>query len=134
MKCQAYPDGDDEHPSNRVLFNPMSEYINRHGEEAVQQSFDRFRHKHGYNYKDEHEHRQRLKTYRHNIRYINTRNRAALTYRMKLNRFADRTVRRTVRLVRDLTASFRTTNYEYFVVDVIRRRLTMAVYPFLAKS
>ena len=93
MKCQGYPDGDAEHPSARVLFNPMSEYINRHGEDAVQESFDRFRNKHGYKYKDEHEHRQRLRTYRHNIRYINTRNRAALTYRMKLNRFADRTVR-----------------------------------------
>lgn len=134
MKCQSYPDGDDEHPSSRVLFNPMSEYINRHGEEAVQQSFDRFRHKHGYKYKDEHEHRQRLRTFRHNIRYINTRNRAALTYRMKLNRFADRTVRHGIRDVRGLTPSFRTTNYEYFVVDVIKRRVIMVVYRFLGKS
>ena len=33
-----------------------------------------------------------LKTFRHNNRYVNTKNRAGLTYKMKLNKFADRTV------------------------------------------
>lgn len=92
MTCQAFPDGDSEHPSARVLFNPMSEYINRHGQDELDQGFDQFKKKHGHHYKDEKEHRHRLKVFRHNIRYINARNRAALTYRMKLNKFADRTV------------------------------------------
>ena len=92
MKCESYPDGNSEHPSSRVLFNPMSEYINRHGEDDVQEALDEFGHRHGYKYRDEHERRHRLKVFRHNIRYINTKNRAGLTYRMKLNRFADRTV------------------------------------------
>jgi hypothetical protein len=43
--------------------------------------------KHVYKYKNEHKHR-----YRDNNRYINTRNRAGLSYTMKLNKFADRTV------------------------------------------
>jgi hypothetical protein len=90
MKCTAFPDSDNKTP--RVLFNPMSEYINHHGEDDVQSSFEEFKKKHGYKYKDEHEHRHRLKIYRHNNRYINTRNRAGLSYKMKLNKFADRTV------------------------------------------
>ena len=61
MKCTGFPDPDDEHTSSRVLFNPMSEYINRHGEDDLQSSFDEFKKKHGYKYKDEHEHRHRLK-------------------------------------------------------------------------
>ncbi|CAF4862285.1 unnamed protein product, partial [Rotaria magnacalcarata] len=32
-----------------------------------------------------------MKIFRQNVRYINTRNRAALPYKMKLNKFADRT-------------------------------------------
>ncbi|CAF3433511.1 unnamed protein product [Rotaria sp. Silwood1] len=88
MKCIGFPDSD---ISSHVLFNPMREYINRHGEDDLQISFDEFKKQHGYKYKDEYEHRHRLKTFRHNNRYINTRNRAGLTYKMKLNKFADRT-------------------------------------------
>ena len=93
MTCIPFPDSDDEHTAARVLFNPMSEYINRHGDDHLQSTFDEFKKKHGRNYKDEHEHRRRLKIFRHNNRYVNTRNRAALSYKMKLNKFADRTVR-----------------------------------------
>jgi len=92
MTCIAFPDSDNEHTASPVLFNPMSEYINRHGEDYLQSSFDEFKKKHGYKYKDEHEHRHRLKIFRHNNRYVNTRNRAVLSYKLKLNKFADRTV------------------------------------------
>ncbi|CAF0898668.1 unnamed protein product [Rotaria sordida] len=88
MKCIGFPDSE---ISSHVLFNPMSEYINRFGEDDLQASFDKFKKKHGYKYKDESEHRYRLKIFRHNNRYVNTRNRAGLTYKMKLNKFADRT-------------------------------------------
>jgi len=90
MKCTSFPDN--EHSTSpRVLFNPMSEYINRHGEEHFESSFDEFKKKHGHKYESEHEHRHRMKTFRHNVRYINTRNRASLSYKMKINKFADRT-------------------------------------------
>jgi hypothetical protein len=92
MKCTGFPGPGLEHTSPRVLFNPMSEYINRHGEDQFESSFDEFKNKHGIKYDTEHEHRHRMKTYRHNIRYINTRNRASLSYKMKINKFADRTV------------------------------------------
>ena len=92
MKCTGFPGPGLEHTSPRVLFNPMSEYINHHGEDYLELSFEKFKTKHGHQYESEHEHRHRLKIFRHNIRYINTRNRAPLSYKMKLNKFADRTV------------------------------------------
>ena len=92
MDCRDFPDSDSVHPTARVLFNPMSEYINRAGDESLHSALDDFKRKHGYQYKDEHEHQHRLKIFRNNIRSINTHNRAALTYKMKLNKFADRTV------------------------------------------
>ena len=92
MTCTGFPGPGLEYTSPRVLFNPMSEYINRHGEEHLESSFERFKNKHGHKYDSEHEHRLRLKIFRSNVRYINTGNRAALPYKMKLNKFADRTV------------------------------------------
>ena len=94
MTCQAFPDGDSEHPSARILFNPMSAYINRYSKDEIQQGFDQFKKRHGYKYKDEQEHQHRLKIFRSNVRYIDAHNRAGKSYRMKLNRFADRTVSR----------------------------------------
>lgn len=70
----------------------MSEYINRHGEEHFQSSFEQFKQTHGHKYDTELEHRQRMKIFRNNVRYVNTRNRAGLSYKMKINKFADRTV------------------------------------------
>jgi len=93
MQCQSFPDNDNGHTSPRVLFNPMSAYMNRHGHDSVETSFDEYKHKHGINYKNEQEHRHRLKIFRHNHHYVNSKNRAGLTYKMKLNKFADRTVR-----------------------------------------
>lgn len=90
MTCTGFPGPGLEHTSPRVLFNPMSEYISRHGEEYLQSSFDEFKQTHGHTYTDK-EHHQRLNIFRQNVRYINTRNRAALSYKMKINKFADRT-------------------------------------------
>jgi hypothetical protein len=92
MKCTGFPGPGLEHTSPRVLFNPISEYINRHNEDHVESSFEQFKKTHGYKYETEEEHRHRLKIFRNNVRYINTGNRAALPYKMKINKFADRTV------------------------------------------
>lgn len=82
----------------------MSEYINRHGEEHFQASFEQFKKTHGHKYDSEHEHHQRMKIFRNNVRYVNTRNRAGLTYKMKINKFADRTVSR--RAIREMFDCF----------------------------
>ena len=137
MQCIPFPDSDNAHAAPRLLFNPMSEYINRHGEDDVQASFDAFKRKHGHNYKDEHEHRHRLKTFRHNHRYVNARNRAGLTYKMKLNKFADRTVTSSLpiaRIARNRAClCTRTKNCEcYEVVDT--RKVTTAGNRFPSRS
>ena len=92
MQCTGFPGPGLEHTTPRVLFNPMSEYINRHGEEHLEKSFDQFKNQHGVKYETDLEHRQRLNIFRNNVRYINTGNRAGLSYKMKINKFADRTV------------------------------------------
>ena len=99
MSCTGFPGPGLEHTSPRVLFNPMSEYINRHGEDYLQSSFEQFKKKHGQKYDGEKEHRHRMKVFRQNVRYINTGNRASLPYKMKLNKFADRTVSRKTRQI-----------------------------------
>ncbi|CAF2736770.1 unnamed protein product [Rotaria sp. Silwood2] len=91
MICTGFPGPGLEHTTPRVLFNPMSEYINRHHEDYIESSFDKFKHTHGHKYENEEEHRERMKIFRQNVRYINTRNRASLPYKMKINKFADRT-------------------------------------------
>jgi hypothetical protein len=92
MKCTGYPGPGLEHTTPRVLFNPMSEYINRHDVDHVETSFEQFKQKHGHKYETELEHRHRLNIFRNNVRYINTQNRAGLSYKLKINKFADRTV------------------------------------------
>lgn len=66
--------------------------MNRHHEDYIESSFEQFKKTHGHKYTSEQEHRERMKIFRQNVRYVNTRNRAALTYKMKINKFADRTV------------------------------------------
>ena len=92
MTCTGFPGPGDEHGSARVLYNPMSEYINRHGDDHLEPSFDQYMKKHGRTYDSETEHRHRLSVFRQNLRYINAKNRAPLSYKMKINKFADRTV------------------------------------------
>ncbi len=132
MKCTGYPGPGLDHTSPRVLFNPMSEYINRHGEEHLEASFEQFKKTHGHQYETELEHRQRLNIFRNNVRYVNTRNRASLPYKMKINKFADRTVcccffRQTSYF--DSFLFIRMMNYVYSVVDDIPK-VIMVVFLF----
>jgi hypothetical protein len=99
MTCTGFPGPGLEHTTPRVLFNPMSEYINRHSADYIESSFEQFKKNHEHKYDSELEHRQRMKIFRQNVRYINTRNRAALPYKMKLNKFADRTVSSAYKII-----------------------------------
>lgn len=140
FKCTGFPGPGLEHTSPRVLFNPMSEYINRHGEEHFQSSYEQFKKTHGLKYDSEHEHHERMKIFRNNVRYINTGNRAALPYKMKINKFADRTVSQTKKNMMMMWISScinfdknRMMNYVRFVVDDIRK-VIMVVCLFPKKN
>jgi len=113
----------------------MSVYINRHSEQHLDDSFDEFKTQHGLDYESELEHRQRSYIFRNNVRYVNTRNRAGLSYKMKINKFADRTVRENLFRFScwTLIISSRMMNYVYFVVDDILK-VTMVVFHFLKKN
>ncbi|KAF8787469.1 digestive cysteine proteinase 1-like [Argiope bruennichi] len=73
----------------RMVFNnPMIEFINNE-DTHVHESFEDFKEKHGKSYSDPTEHESRKNIYRQNYRYVQSMNRAGLTYALKLNHMAD---------------------------------------------
>lgn len=87
MTCGGFPGpGMKVH---KVLMNPMSEYI--HGyDEHITEMFQQFKSKHNRNYATIKEHSQRRHTFRQNVRFIHSKNRAGLSYKLDVNHLADR--------------------------------------------
>jgi len=70
------------------LMDPMREFV--HGSDShVEQSFDQFKQLHDKKYSSDMEHQLRQQLYRQNLRYIHSKNRAGLTYRLRPNHLAD---------------------------------------------
>uniref|UniRef100_A0A1W7RAQ0 Digestive cysteine proteinase 1 n=1 Tax=Hadrurus spadix TaxID=141984 RepID=A0A1W7RAQ0_9SCOR len=85
LTCRSFPGPGVE---SITLNNPIREYIN--GEDIhTQNAFDDFKHYHNKSYVDEKEHTKRLNIFRQNYRYINSMNRAGLSYNLAVNHFAD---------------------------------------------
>jgi len=60
-------------------------------EKAVQEQFAAFKSQHGKSYPSDKEATSRLNTFRQNLRYINSKNRANLSFKLKVNHLADLT-------------------------------------------
>ncbi|OXB74246.1 UNVERIFIED_CONTAM: hypothetical protein H355_011698 [Colinus virginianus] len=86
-KCGLLPGSVAEH---RVLANPMEDLVGRHRPWA-HAVFHHYRRRFGRHYGSarEMEHRQRI--FVHNMRFVHSKNRAALSYSLALNHLADRT-------------------------------------------
>ncbi|POI19585.1 hypothetical protein CIB84_016671, partial [Bambusicola thoracicus] len=86
-KCGLLPGSVAEH---RVLANPMEDLVGRHRPWA-HAVFHHYRRRFGRQYGSarEMEHRQRI--FVHNMRFVHSKNRAALSYSLALNHLADRT-------------------------------------------
>uniref|UniRef100_A0A8C3PVL0 Uncharacterized protein n=1 Tax=Chrysolophus pictus TaxID=9089 RepID=A0A8C3PVL0_CHRPC len=86
-KCGLLPGSVAEH---RVLANPMEDLVGRHRPWAYA-VFHHYRRRFGRHYGSawELEHRQRI--FVHNMRFVHSKNRAALSYSLALNHLADRT-------------------------------------------
>ena len=68
--------------------NPMREFI--HGDDKhIDDMFHKFKRTHAKRYADDTEHERRKHAFRHNIRYINSKNRQGLSYRLAVNHMAD---------------------------------------------
>lgn len=87
MTCGGFPGpGIKEH---RIMMNPMREYINN-DQTHIDQMFGFYKNQHSKQYPSVEEHEQRKHIFRHNVRYIHSKNRAGLTYRLAVNHLADK--------------------------------------------
>ncbi|KAK7100164.1 digestive cysteine proteinase 1-like [Littorina saxatilis] len=87
ITCSGFPGPGAEH---RITLNPMHEFIHR-DDSHTDILFKRFKNAHGKVYDSDAEHQNRQHVFRQNLRYINSKNRAGLTYTMAVNHLADRT-------------------------------------------
>ncbi|XP_009959557.1 PREDICTED: uncharacterized protein LOC104354362, partial [Leptosomus discolor] len=80
-------------PEHRIVANPMQEFVGRARETAHvhHRLFHRYKERFGKSYGSEEEHEHRKHTFIHNMRFVHSRNRAALSYTLALNHLADRT-------------------------------------------
>lgn len=89
MTCRDFPGPGLRSKSNKVRVNPIREFI--HGEEThVHEDFEAFKVKHDKSY-DAAEHESRKHIFRQNLRYINSKNRAGMTFTLAVNHLAAHT-------------------------------------------
>lgn len=87
LKCGGFPGPGYQH--SHVTVNPMLEYIHGHDDHVIGK-FEQFKQSHNKQYQDAKEHSQRQHTFRNNLRYIDSKNRAGLSYTLSVNHLADR--------------------------------------------
>ncbi|XP_078094458.1 digestive cysteine proteinase 2 [Mustelus asterias] len=93
LPCKGFSNPEVEH---RILANPIQDLVTTDKEDRVHQLFQHYKEKFKRDYEnDEEEHDLRKVTFIHNVRYIQSRNRANLTYKMEVNHLTDRTVDET---------------------------------------
>ena len=72
--------------------NPMREYVNHHSDH-LDAAFDSFKKRHDKSYSGDNpgdrDHDARKDIYRHNLRFIHSKNRQGLTYTLEENHMAD---------------------------------------------
>jgi len=88
MVCVGFPGPGKGH---HATFNPMQEFIHPVANEHVDHAFHNFKHRHDVKYRNKHEHEYRKDIFRQNLRYINSINRAKLSYTLAINHLADKT-------------------------------------------
>uniref|UniRef100_A0A8D0LC81 Uncharacterized protein n=1 Tax=Sphenodon punctatus TaxID=8508 RepID=A0A8D0LC81_SPHPU len=87
LECKVPPGEEAEH---HILANPMQDYIGRVADRG-HHLFHRYRLKYRKEYLSEKELEHRTRIFIHNMRYVHSKNRANLSYRLSLNHLADRT-------------------------------------------
>ncbi|XP_027488076.1 counting factor associated protein D-like, partial [Corapipo altera] len=90
VQCEQWPTGSPEH---LLVANPMQEFVGRgpDTDHVHHRLFHRYKEQFGKSYGSEEEHEHRRHTFIHNMRFVHSQNRAALSYTLALNHLADRT-------------------------------------------
>ncbi|XP_002741693.1 counting factor associated protein D-like, partial [Saccoglossus kowalevskii] len=86
-KCGSFPGPGIEH---HLASNPLQELVNPDKENSIHKLFDEFKNKHDKQYHGDDEHEMRKMHFTNNVRYIHSKNRAGLTYKLAVNHLADR--------------------------------------------
>ncbi|XP_061192572.1 digestive cysteine proteinase 1-like [Saccostrea echinata] len=87
LSCSGFPGpGFSE---RKVLMNPMVEYIHNY-DNHVEEMFIKHKQKHAPKYSSIKEHAQRQHIFRQNVRFIHSKNRAALGFSLAVNHLADK--------------------------------------------
>ncbi|XP_050788033.1 digestive cysteine proteinase 2-like [Gopherus flavomarginatus] len=73
-----------------ILANPMQDFVGQQ-EDRSHQVFHHYRQTFGKSYDSEREMEHRQRTFTHNMRFVHSKNRANLSYKLALNHLADRT-------------------------------------------
>lgn len=78
---------------SHYLANPMAEYMHfsHHKDRELDKAYKEYQAKHGKNYTSPTEHERRKHIFKHNLRYIRSKNRANLQYKLSPNNMADMT-------------------------------------------
>lgn len=88
LTCKGFPGpGKEEH---LVAMNPLSELLNIKTD-YTDKMFEKFKSQHNKKYESDKEHAKRKDIFQQNLRFINSKNRAGLTYTLKVNHLADLT-------------------------------------------
>jgi len=87
MTCTSFPGPGVNHI---YTFNPMKEFIHNY-DDHMESAFDQFQRRHNRDYADKLEHTKRKESFRQNLRFIHSKNRAGLGFQLGVNHLADRT-------------------------------------------
>ncbi|XP_077193882.1 digestive cysteine proteinase 1-like [Paroedura picta] len=90
LKCEKWPTSAPEH---QILANPIQEFVGTAGEISSHHEhlFQRYKTKFGKTYNSEKEMEHRKHNFIHNMRYVHSKNRANLSYKLAVNHLADHT-------------------------------------------
>ncbi len=87
--CHDWPGPGDSVENHRVYFvEPLSEFVQSRSDHT-DEVFDRFKIAHGKTYLRQREEETRKDIFRHNVRFIHSRNRAGLSYKLAANHMTD---------------------------------------------
>lgn len=87
MTCTSFPGPGVNHI---YTFNPVKEFIHNY-DDHMESAFDQFQRRHNRDYADKLEHTKRKESFRQNLRFIHSKNRAGLGFQLGVNHLADLT-------------------------------------------
>ncbi|XP_051727709.1 uncharacterized protein LOC127500541 isoform X2 [Ctenopharyngodon idella] len=81
-----FPDPPEEH---QILANPLQDYVSTSPVSHAHRLFGPFKEKFKRHYKNKKEHEERENYFLHNLRFVQSSNRAGLSYSLRINQFSD---------------------------------------------